>query len=134
MEFLSHQGPGGPNLTWDQLHDLTIDLQGSDLYFSVPLVSEILITCCTNIVLENFTADYNPLPFTQVRVVSVNGKQRHVQFEVDGAWQNPSVLNAVLVRFRRAAWRSTSSVPGGPFRECLGCPRQIPWATTNLRF
>src|SRR5215469_2162749 len=94
--FLSQQRAGGPHVTWDQLHDLTIDLQGSDLYFSVPLVSGILITRGANIVLENFTADYNPLPFTQVRVISADGTQRRVQFAVDGAWQNPSVLNAVF--------------------------------------
>ena len=45
---------------------------------------------------ENFTADYNPLPFTQVRAVSVDALQWCIQFAVDGAWQNPSLLNAVF--------------------------------------
>jgi hypothetical protein len=78
------------------LRDLTIDLQGSDLYFSVPFAVGILITRSTNVVLQNFTADYDPLPFTQVRVVSVDAAQRRIQFAVDDAWQNPSVLNAVF--------------------------------------
>jgi hypothetical protein len=86
----------GAHVAWDQLNNLTIDLQGSDLYFAFPLVSGIVITNSTNIVLENFTADYDPLPFTQVRVVSVDGTKRQIQFAVDGAWQNPSVLNAVF--------------------------------------
>src|ERR1700694_1920380 len=58
----------GSHVAWGQLNNLTIDLQGSDLYFSFPLVSGITITNSSNLVLENFTADYNPLPFTQGRV------------------------------------------------------------------
>jgi hypothetical protein len=86
----------GAHVAWDSLSNLTIDLQGSDLYFSFPLVSGMTITNSTNLVLENFTADYNPLPFTQVRVVLVNSAQQSIQFAVDGNWQNPSVLNAVF--------------------------------------
>ncbi len=86
----------GAHVAWDQLNNLTIDLQGSDLYFSFPLVNGITITHSTNLVLQNFTADYDPLPFTQVRVVSVDPAQRRVQYAVDGGWQNPSMLNAVF--------------------------------------
>ena len=93
--FLNLQNSGA-HLVWDSLANLTIDLQGSDLYFSHSLVNGILITNSNNIVLENFTTDYNPIPFTQVRVVSVNPAQQTIQFAVDGNWQNPSVLNAVF--------------------------------------
>jgi hypothetical protein len=93
--FLSLQGPQ-VHVGWDKLSNLTIDLQGSDLYFSHPLVNGMLITNSTNLVLEKFTADYDPLPFTQVRVVSVNPSQQSIQFAVDGNWQNPSVLNSVF--------------------------------------
>ena len=93
--FLSLQSPA-THVSWNQLNNLTIDLQGSDLYFSFPLKNGILITNSANLVLENFTADYDPLPFTQVRVVSVDAAHRQIQFAVDGVWQNPSVLNAVF--------------------------------------
>ena len=93
--FLSLQDPQ-IHVGWDQLKNLTIDLQGSDLYFTHPLVGGIIITNSTNVTLQNFTADYNPLPFTQVRVVSVNPAQQTIQFAVDGNWQNPSVLNEVF--------------------------------------
>jgi hypothetical protein len=86
----------GAHVAWDSLSNMTIDLQGSDLYFSHPLVDGMVITNSTNFVLENFTADYNPLPFTQVRVVSVNPSQGSIQFAVDGNWQSPSALNAVF--------------------------------------
>jgi hypothetical protein len=93
--FLSLQDSGA-HVAWDKLSNLTIDLQGSDLYFSHPLVNGMVITNSTNIVVENFTVDYAPLPFTQVRVVSVNPAQQSIQFAVDGNWQNPSALNAVF--------------------------------------
>jgi hypothetical protein len=86
----------GSHVAWNGLSNITIDLQGSDLYFSFPLVSGITITNSTNLVLENFTADYNPLPFTQVRVVSVDAAQRQIHFAVDGGWQSPSALNALF--------------------------------------
>ena len=63
--FLSLQGPQ-VHVAWDKLSNLTIDLQGSDLYFTHPLVDGLLITNSTNVVLQNFTADYTPLPFTPV--------------------------------------------------------------------
>src|SRR5712692_3130492 len=86
----------GAHVAWDKLNNLTIDLQGADLYFSFPLVNGITISRSTNIVLENFTADYDPLPFTQVRVISVDPAQQRIQYAVDGNWQNPSALNAVF--------------------------------------
>jgi hypothetical protein len=86
----------GSHVAWDGLRNLIIDLQGSDLYFSFPLVSGITITNSMNLVLQNFTADHDPLPFTQVRVISVDAAQRRIRFAVDGTWQNPSLLNAVF--------------------------------------
>jgi hypothetical protein len=93
--FLSQQFPGA-HVAWDKLSNLTIDLQGSDLNFSHPFSSGIVISNVTNIVLQNFTADYNPLPYTQVRVVSVDLARQRMQYAVDGDWQNPSVLNALF--------------------------------------
>jgi len=40
--------------------------------------------------------DYDPLPFTQVRVVSVDPAQQRIRYAVDGNWQNPSILNAIF--------------------------------------
>jgi uncharacterized protein (TIGR03437 family) len=93
--FLSLQYSGS-HVAWDKLANLTIDLQGSDLYFSHALVNGITISNSTNLVLQNFTADYDPLPFTQVRVVSVNAALKSIQFAVDGNWQNPIALNVAF--------------------------------------
>ena len=93
--FKSLQAPTG-HVVLNYLSNMTIDLQGSDLYFTNTFSSGIIMQHSTNVVLQNFTADYDPLPFTQVRVVSVDPTQRKVQFAVDGSWQNPTVLNAVF--------------------------------------
>jgi len=112
---------GGAHVAWDSLSNITIDLQGSDLYFSNPLVGGMSITNSTNVVLENFTADYDPLPFTQVRVTSVDAAHRQIQFAVDGNWQNPSILNPVFGlppnNFQAVEvhiFRNGRSIPGVP--------------------
>jgi uncharacterized protein (TIGR03437 family) len=94
--FLSQQYAGGPHVQCDSLSNLTIDFQGSDLIFTLPLAAGISFSNSTNIVVQNFTVDYDPLPFTQVRVVSVNAAQQQIQFAVDGNWQNPTALNATF--------------------------------------
>ncbi len=93
--FRSLEGPA-VHAALGSLSNFVIDFQGSDIYFTSPLVQGFLVTNGTNLVLQNFTADYDPLPFTQVRVVSVDTAQRKIQFAVDGSWQNPTALNAVF--------------------------------------
>jgi len=93
--FLSQQY-AGTHLAWANLSNLTLDLQGSDLHFTFPVATGISLTNATNIALQNFTVDYDPLPFTQVQVLSVNPAQQQIQFAVAGNWQNPSVLNEVF--------------------------------------
>jgi hypothetical protein len=45
-------------------------------------------------VFQNFTVDYEPLPFTQVRVTGINAAQAQIQYVVDGAWQDPTAFNS----------------------------------------
>jgi hypothetical protein len=56
--FRSMQTPNA-HVGWNQLNNLTIDLQGSDLYFAFPLQNGLAINNSTNIVLQNFTAETN---------------------------------------------------------------------------
>lgn len=116
--FLSLQ-QANAHVSWAQLSNLTIDFQGSDLYFSHPLVNGIYVTRSTNITLQNFTSDYNPLPFTQVSVVSVNASTRQIQFAVNGDWQNPAALNPIFAvapnnGLEVHIFRNGRSVPGIP--------------------
>jgi hypothetical protein len=97
--FLSLQNPiahvqlGGNSETPD-VHDLTIDFQGSDLIFTHTLQTGIWLWYDTNVVLENFTADYQPLPFTQVRVTSVDTANAKFQYSVQPGWVDPSTFNS----------------------------------------
>ncbi len=75
---------------------LTIDLQGSDLYFSHPDKIGLFLSNLTNVTLQNFTIDYQQIGFTQALVTGVNAAQRQIQFTVQSGWQNPSALNALI--------------------------------------
>ncbi len=75
---------------------LTIDLQGSDLYFARSDKGGFFVTVGTNLTLQNFTMDYQQQLYTQVLVTAVNAAQRQLQFTVQPGWQNPTALNALL--------------------------------------
>ena len=53
------------------------------------------IATSANLVLQNFTVDYQPLPFTQVRVMSVDVQNSQIQYTSEPGWQNPSFFNSV---------------------------------------
>src|SRR5436190_15961606 len=76
------------------VNNITVDFQGSELVFTHPLQEGIYLGYTTRTVLQNFTIDYQPLPFTQVRVTGVNAAQAQIQYAVDGAWQDPTALNS----------------------------------------
>ena len=84
----------GGNSTTPSVSNLTIDLQGSALVFTHPLFNGIILWNNTNVVLQNFTADYQPLPFTQVRVVAVDTTTAQVQYAVEPSWQDPNLFNS----------------------------------------
>src|SRR5262245_61086655 len=90
----SHLQLGG-NPTTPTIANITIDLQGSSLIFTHPLHYAIIIWYGVNVVLQNFTVDYQPLPFTQVRVVAVDIPKSQIQYVVEPGWQDPSVFNSM---------------------------------------
>jgi hypothetical protein len=91
--FLSLQNANW-HLQLEGLNDMTIDLQGSDLIFSHPLQEALYLGYNMNTVFQNFTVDYQPLPFTQVRVVSVDPSHAQIQYAVQPGWQDPSTFNS----------------------------------------
>ena len=93
--FLSLQNPGGPHVSFSNTSNLTIDLQGSDLYFSHLLHPGLSVGRSTNLVLQNFTLDYQPLPSTQLQVVSIDPASYQIQFSVTPGWSEPSSFNAL---------------------------------------
>src|SRR5215471_4475109 len=74
---------------------MTIDLHGADLIFTHPLYYGLIVYYSANVTLENFTADYQPLPFTQVRVTGVDVAAKQIQYTVQAGWPDPSTFNSV---------------------------------------
>lgn len=96
--FLSLENPFahvqlGNTPTIQTVHDITIDFQNSTLIFTHTLNYGFLFWKSTNLVLQNFAVDYQPLPFTQVRVVSVDTATAQIQYTVEPGWQDPSAFN-----------------------------------------
>lgn len=80
------------------ISNITIDFQGSDLIFTRTLFYGIIIgPQATNVTLQNFTVDYQPLPFTQVRVVSVDLAASQIEYSVEPGWQDPSTFNSMQI-------------------------------------
>ena len=90
--FLSLQNPNW-HVQLEGLHSLTIDLQHSDLIFTQTYAAALYLGFNTGVTFQNFTIDYQPLPFTQVRVVSVNPATAQIQYAVQPGWPDPSTFN-----------------------------------------
>jgi hypothetical protein len=60
----------------DQLQNVTIDLGGSFLFFANALYEAFDVSNCNNLVLSNFSVDYQILPFTQLHVLEILGSNR----------------------------------------------------------
>src|SRR6266852_6572973 len=92
--LLSLQQPN-VHVSLNQVNNLTIDLQGSDLYLAYQNYG-IVLNNCTNVVLQNFTIDHLQQLYTQLRITAVNSAQRQLQFTIEPGWQTPSALNVFL--------------------------------------
>ena len=80
-----------------QANGLTIDFQGSDLVLSQPTVGGLWLLQSKNAVLENFTLDYAKLPFTQLKVVSVDTTARQIQYTPLPNWPDATTFNQTSV-------------------------------------
>jgi hypothetical protein len=73
--------------------NLTIDWQNSDLLFHSSNVAAVQFTNCSGITMQNFTLDYQQLPFTQVTVASVNPTAQSFTFNTVPGYQAPADFN-----------------------------------------
>lgn len=72
---------------------ITIDFQGSDLILAYEQRIGIGLYNCTNTIIENFTLDYQQVPFTQLQIVSVDAANRKIQYSVPPGWRDPSAFS-----------------------------------------
>ena len=74
--------------------NVTLDWQNSDLLFHASNASGVQCSNCSAVVMQNFTVDYQQLPFTQVTVTSVNPSAQTFDFAAIPGFQTPSDFNA----------------------------------------
>jgi uncharacterized protein (TIGR03437 family) len=74
--------------------NLQLNFQNSDLLFAFSNVSAIECTNCTGVTLENFSIDYQQLPFTQATVASVNAAAQSFTYQTIAGYQDPAAFNA----------------------------------------
>ncbi len=73
--------------------NLQLNFQNSNLLFAFSNIAAIQCTNCTNLTLENFTVDYQQLPFTQVTVGSVNAAAQSFTYQTIPGYQDPTAFN-----------------------------------------
>jgi len=73
--------------------NLTIDWQNSDLLFRSSNVAAVQCNNCSGVTMQNFTLDYQQLPFTQVTVTSVDANAQTLNFAAIPGFQSPSDFN-----------------------------------------
>jgi uncharacterized protein (TIGR03437 family) len=90
--FLSGH-PFGVYAFFNGLHDVTVDLAGSDLFFSLATWMGLECNNCRNVQFQNFTIDSLQLPFTQVRVTSVDMATNRINYTVLPGWEPATNFN-----------------------------------------
>jgi uncharacterized protein (TIGR03437 family) len=82
-------------LNFNGLHDLTFDFAGSDLYFALGNWIGIECDACQNVQFLNFTLDSLQLPFTQVRVTSVDTTANRIGYSPLAGFEAATDFNTV---------------------------------------
>jgi hypothetical protein len=72
------------------VNNLEIDGNGSELIINRSHMSLVYAKNCTNIIVRNFTVDYDPLPFTQGTIESVDAEAGSFVLKRDDGFPNPA--------------------------------------------
>jgi uncharacterized protein (TIGR03437 family) len=91
--FLTLHNPN-THVLLNSASNLQLNFQNSDLRFAFSNVSAIECINCASVMLENFSIDYQQLPFTQVTVASVNAAAKSFAYQTIPGYQDPSGFNA----------------------------------------
>ena len=109
--FLSKQ-TAGSYLLVESAHDLTLDLGGSELLFRDSFHAAITLYHGRNVTLENFSVDFLNLPFTQLRIKSVNPTSRVIQCEKIAGWPMLSDAAQQQSELWALVFRNGALIPG----------------------
>jgi len=91
--FLSLHGGTTAHAYLNAAANVTIDWQGSDLYFANSNYAAITCANCSAVTLRNFTVDYQQLPFTQVMISAVDSGNGALTYTTMPGYQDPSAFN-----------------------------------------
>ena len=122
--FLTLHGGGNAHVQLNGISKVTVNLQYSDLYFAQSNIIGISATDCTNLTLENFTADYLQLPFTQLTVTGVNTTAYTVG-SVSAAKTNTLTYTTAVPTFGATTATNTSGFSYAPRQIQLGVRAQF---------
>ncbi len=78
------------HIRWSNLRDITLDFQGSTLWFETHC-SGIVLTGGRNIALKNLTLDWDPLPFTQGTITAMNADAATLDVRLDPGYERENV-------------------------------------------
>ncbi len=112
-------------LVLDHTIDLLIDLQGSDIYIKQPFMIGFDLQFCERVALTNFTLDFMTLPFTQVRLSGVAG--RNITYDLLPGWPSPVALAQVAAGANPEYWGlvlRNGTAPPSTNRLPLASPQQ----------
>ena len=104
--------PFGVYAFFNGLHDVTVDMAGSDIFFSLATWMGLECNNCRNVQFQNFTIDSVQLPFTQVRVTSVDTANNRINYTQAGS--RPRILIRLAIHLASPMSRSTRSISATP--------------------
>lgn len=99
---------GGSHLWFRNLDDVQIIADGVEMICTAT-VQAVVFDHCTNATLRGLTVDYDPLPFTQGKIVALGPEKSWVEFELfggypeDGLEERIEIFDPVTRELRRAS-------------------------------
>jgi uncharacterized protein (TIGR03437 family) len=94
--------PFGRFFSFQSLQNLIFDFNGSDLYFANGNWIGLECDGCNNVQFKNFTLDSLQLPFTQLRVTSVDTAAHHISYATIQGWEPATNFNQIRNPFGSA--------------------------------
>ena len=87
---------GGSHLLFQNLDDVQIIADGVEMICAAT-VQAMGFDHCTNVLLRGLTIDYDPLPFTQGRIVALGPEKGWVEFELLGGYPEDELVERIEI-------------------------------------
>jgi len=87
---------GGSHLMFRNLNDVEIVAEGVEMICTAT-VQAVGFDHCTNVTLRGLTVDYDPLPFTQGKIVALGPEKSWVEFELFGGYPDDELVERIEI-------------------------------------